>query len=552
MTGGEKSASGTAYAEELVGLSEEFRRWRTASQADSHDDVPRVARPEGWVADWSAEAVEERRRRLAEFAARHRALELGGEPVAVQVDGRLLGAALDKVHWELDMVRGWQRNPCFYLDQALVAVYELLLEPPPFGPERAAAVLRHLRQVPEVLRQARANLAEHAAAPFAAYARRLLDRGPEDVRRAMAALAPLLPAPYAAELPALAEETAGHLAAFRAWLEGREFGGTTAIGTEALAFYLHRVALLPYGPEQLRAHARGEYARAVALEESWRSRAPGRESAGAGTLVERQAVQEAEVRGFCAERGLLRLPADLRRYRFAPMPPYLAPLTWLGVPHYLASPEHAREDAVRYVPEPGPGLSYFEQAKVLDPRTGIVHEGVHAHQLALSWQHSDPVRRHFHDSVPNEGLAFHHEELTLTAGLFDDAPASGAFLANSMRLRALRVDVDLGLALGDLALEEAAAQLAERVPVDHATAWQEAVLFSAAPGQGLSYQAGKTQILDLLAAAREEQGDAFDLAGFHDRLWREGNVPLALQRWELLGRSDHVEEAGRLAGRAAV
>jgi hypothetical protein len=35
------------------------------------------------------------------------------------------------------------------------------------------------------------------------------------------------------------------------------------------------------------------------------------------------------MRRFCAERGLRNLPRTLRRYRFAAMPPYLAPLTWL-------------------------------------------------------------------------------------------------------------------------------------------------------------------------------------------------------------------------------
>ncbi|WP_163566765.1 DUF885 family protein [Fodinicola feengrottensis] len=66
-------------------------------------------------------------------------------------------------------------------------------------------------------------------------------------------------------------------------------------------------------------------------------------------------------------------------------------------------------------------------------------------------------------------------------------------------------------------------------------------------GQRLSYQAGKQQILDLLAAAQLHLGTAFDLGRFHDRLWLEGNVPLALQRWELLAESDHIEAADRLA-----
>ena len=32
-----------------------------------------------------------------------------------------------------------------------------------------------------------------------------------------------------------------------------------------------------------------------------------------------------------------------------------------------------------------------------------------------------------------------------------------------------------------------------------------------------------------------QQGDEFNLRSFHDFLWKNGNVPIALQRWEYLG-----------------
>ena len=75
--------------------------------------------------------------------------------------------------------------------------------------------------------------------------------------------------------------------------------------------------------------------------------------------------------------------------------------------------------------------------------------------------------------------------------------------------------------------------------MDRTTARWEAAFFAATPGQAMTYQIGKTQILRLLADAVREQGERFSLQAFHDRLWLEGNVPLSLQRWELLGdRSD--------------
>ncbi|MFE3453204.1 DUF885 family protein [Nonomuraea sp. NPDC059194] len=535
----------------LRSLAERFWAWRVAAAPDTSDDITRVERPPGWVPDWSAAAVADRRQTWEAFDAELRALDVGGEPVEVRVDARLLGSALARVRWELDVLASWRRNPCFYVDQALVAVYNLLLPAPPFTAERSASIVRVLGAIPSVLGQGRENLEGHAAAPFARSAMVLLADAGERLRAAMSALAPLLDSDEG--LGAATEAAVEAIDGFHRWLGERveTFGTETAVGADGLAFFLHRVALLPYDAERLRAMGRQEWDRAVAMETTLRHRHrdAGDPALPADTaaLIEAAAAGERAVRAFYVDRGLLSQPATLRHYRFAEMPAYLAPLAWLGVPHEIGVESRPDADAVRYVEAPGPDLPYFELAAARDPRAQITHEGVHAQQLALSWRHPDPVRRRYHDSAPNEGIAFYHEELMLQSGLFDDAPHSAVFVANAMRLRALRVEVDLALALGDLTLDQAADVLAEAVPMDRATAWEEAVFFSGNPGQGLSYQIGKLQVLDLLATAMRRQGGAFDLGAFHDRLWLEGNVPLALQRWELLGLTDHVEEADRLA-----
>jgi len=84
------------------------------------------------------------------------------------------------------------------------------------------------------------------------------------------------------------------------------------------------------------------------------------------------------------------------------------------------------------------------------------------------------------------------------------------------------------------------------VPMDAGTAREEAAFFAATPGQAMTYQIGKTQILGLLADASRRDG--FTLRGFHDRLWREGNVPIALQRWELLDDRRDLDRIDALTG----
>jgi uncharacterized protein (DUF885 family) len=178
----------------------------------------------------------------------------------------------------------------------------------------------------------------------------------------------------------------------------------------------------------------------------------------------------------------------------------------------------------------------------------MVHEGMPGHyfQLALSRLHEDPIRRHYYDSGPNEGLAFYIEEMMLQEGLFDDSPRSREIIYNFMRLRALRVDVDVKLALGSFTLDQAAEYLSTRVPMDKRTAEGEAALFATTPGQAITYQAGKIQILRFLADAKLKQGDVFNLRTFDDYLWKNGNVPIALQRWEYLGLDDDVRAVDRL------
>jgi uncharacterized protein (DUF885 family) len=175
-----------------------------------------------------------------------------------------------------------------------------------------------------------------------------------------------------------------------------------------------------------------------------------------------------------------------------------------------------------------------------DPRTLIAHEGVHYYQLARAWAQPDPLRRHYYDSGPNEGIGFYAEEMLLQAGLFDSSPRSREIIYSFMRLRAVRVGVDVRLALGELTIEQAADELARRVPMDTATAREEAAFFASEPGQAITYQIGKLQITGFLADARRAQAERFSLRDFHDRLFDNGNVPIALQRWELLGLHDQV------------
>ena len=106
---------------------------------------------------------------------------------------------------------------------------------------------------------------------------------------------------------------------------------------------------------------------------------------------------------------------------------------------------------------------------------------------------------------------------------------------NFARLRSLRVEVDVRLAIGTMTLDEAVDFFVRRVPMDTSTAFEESCFYAGNPGLALSYQTGKLQLMSLVAAAVEAEGADFSLRRIHDAMWRNGNVPFSLLRWELLG-----------------
>jgi uncharacterized protein (DUF885 family) len=177
----------------------------------------------------------------------------------------------------------------------------------------------------------------------------------------------------------------------------------------------------------------------------------------------------------------------------------------------------------------------------------MAHEGVpgHAFQLALGYRHPDEIRRHWYDSAINEGLGTYAEELVLESGLLDDSPWARETVYRFLRLRALRVEVDVRLATGTFTVDEAAEYLRTRVPMDAQTAREEAASYAASPGFAIDYLIGKLQITQFLAEARRAQGEAFRLREFHDFLWQNGNVPVVLQRWEYLGERDQLDALER-------
>jgi uncharacterized protein (DUF885 family) len=531
----------------LRSLAEDFWQWRARYQPFSKDDIPRIDHPAG-PRDWSAASIARQRAAVKDYETRWKQLNSEGWDRAQQVDYRLIGSAIARVRWELDLNRRWERDPSFYLDQTLTALLEAMVQPPPLDANRSREIVERMNEIPALLTEGKKNL--HPIRPFAQLAITALQQVAPKLMRVRAEVAPLLQgeAANAAKFKDGTDKAIAALESYQSWLQRSldNMPSNTAVGRANYEYFLNQVALLPYTPEQLFAVSAQEWARAVSFEQYERVRNQAlpelKIAANLDEEIGKSQSDELAIRKFLDDRGILTVPPDMRHYTLRPMPGYLEALGDFGELDDFTGPSRLKDDGVRWIKPPAQNLGYFWLATAKDVRPDMVHEGVPGHyfQMCLSWKHDDPIRRHYYDSGANEGLGFYAEEMMLQAGLFDDSPRTREIIYNFMRLRALRVEVDVKLALGIFSLKQAAEYLAQHVPMDQKTAEAEAALFATTPGQAISYQIGKNEILRFLADAKIAQADKFSLRAFDDFLWKNGNVPIALQRWEYLDKDDDI------------
>src|SRR5438552_3106324 len=407
-------------------LANDLWSWRAKYAPFTGDDVNRLERP-GGVRDWSAAAIDKRGRDLKELDARYQKIDSSGWPIPQQVDYRLIGSALSRVHWELEINPRWKRDPNFYIEQTLTPIVEALTVPAPYDEERSREILTRIENVPSILQQGTENL-DKAPEPFVTVAIQALEGVRDRLHKMATSLRPATTL-QEKELGAATDRAADALDSFRTGLQDRLSSAPkeTALGRDAYIFFLKNVAIYPYSPEQILAMGQQEWNRAVAFETYEKERnknvPPLQLAKDTDKWIKDAAAKELQIREFLEKRGILTVPAWLQHYT----------------------------------------------------------------------------------------------------------------------LRPLRVEVDGQRALGQFSLEEAATYLEQKVPMDAQAARQEAIAFSTGPGQALTYQIRKLQIMQLLAEARLQQGEKFNLRAFHDFVWQNGNVPIALQRWEYLG----AEEPGK-------
>src|ERR1700746_3759034 len=170
----------------LYKLADDFWKWRAQNAPFTGDDVNRMERP-GGTRDWSRKSIDQRRKDLAGFEARWKKIDASRWPIPQQVDYRLIGSALSRVHGELDRNSRWKRDPNFYIEQTLTALVEALTVPAPYDEARSREILTRVENIPSILQQGAGTLT-NPPAPFAMVAVQNLEGIRERLRKMASSL----------------------------------------------------------------------------------------------------------------------------------------------------------------------------------------------------------------------------------------------------------------------------------------------------------------------------------------------------------------------------
>ncbi len=232
----------------LDALATNFWQWRARYQPFSQDDIPRIEHPSG-ARDWSADSIAKQKAALEDFEKQWKQIDASGWSVARQVDYRLIGSALARARWELEINPRWQRDPLFYLDQTMTALLEALVQPPPFDAARSQEIVERMQAFPAIVEQGKANL--RPLRPFAALAIANLKQIRPELEQVKREVAPMLksdPADGKAQSASFQSATDHAIVAlegYRTWLQERldTMPENTAIGREKYEFFLHACRL---------------------------------------------------------------------------------------------------------------------------------------------------------------------------------------------------------------------------------------------------------------------------------------------------------------------
>lgn len=488
------------------------------------------------VPDYSASAMAEQHRELANYQRRLAAFDTTGWSVAQHVDYHIVRAEMNGLDFDHRVLRPWSRMPSFYnmvfLSQSDVPAHEgpvvhgwvdFWTYEFPLSAEDAAELTARVGTIPALLDQAKGNLVEDARDLWMAGIRSMSAQA-----AGLNTLANRISGTHA-DLLAAIENARVATDEFREWLEQQAPSktGPSGVGIDNYNWYLKQVHLVPYTWEEMMTVMQRELARSFAslkLEENHNRNLP--------------------------ELSLVSGAAEYDRRFNAAVTEYMAFLRDNEIVEMKDYMDRAlRERIGRF--SPADGLrGFFSEVSYREPIIMRTHD-YHWIELArmANEPHPSPIRRvpllyNIWDSRA-EGIATGMEEWMMLAGFLDRRPRARELIYILIAQRAARAISGLRLHSNEYTMEQAvefASEWTPRgwMPRESATVWGEQYLYLQQPYYGASYLMGKYQVEMFMAERARQLGDDFTVKRFFDDINDSGMIPMSLIRWELGGWADEI------------
>ncbi|HXP17641.1 MAG TPA: DUF885 domain-containing protein [Terriglobales bacterium] len=246
------------------------------------------------------------------------------------------------------------------------------------------------------------------------------------------------------------------------------------------------------------------------------------------------------LRQFVEQKKIITLPSPV-----PPMvvetPPFLRALSTASMDTPGAYETKAKE-AMFNVTLPDPGwppekveewMQAFNRGTITSTATHEVYPG---HYTQFLWIQSAPskTRKLISNNSNAEGWAHYCEQMMLDQGYGGGDPKLRLGQLLDALLRNARFIAGIKMHTGKMTLDEAKAFFIDEGYQVPPVAEEEAKRGTSDPTY-LYYTLGKLQILKLREDYRERRGSDFTLLEFHDRLMRQGSVPMKIIRKSMLG-----------------
>ncbi len=515
---------------------------------------------DGRAPDYSRASLTAELARLKRFERRLSALDSARLSPQERFDQRLLLSAVRREIFGFEDLQTYTLNPMVYAGTFDVNIYMKR----DFAPlaDRLRSVIAILKQAPELMADAHANLADALPRPQVETAIEVAtgaaDFLAKDLVEAFKGVTdPALQADFQAANQRAVEELRG----FATWLHDQKLPKANdhyALGHDKYARMLLVGEMLDLAPEHLLdlglrelAHQQAAFADAAHRIDPTQPpravfRAIQQDHPPAAELIADTTRDLEAIRQFVLDHHIVTLPSPVRA-QVAETPQFMRATSFASMD--TPGPfETKATEAYYYVTPVDPTWPPAQQGEWLTAfnyyTTDIVsiHEAYPGHYVQFLCLNASPATRLekiFTSYAFVEGWAHYAEQMMVDEGFGADTPGAARAAkfrlaqADEALLRVCRLCVSIKMHCQGMTVEQATRFFQDNCYYEEKPAHDEAMRGTFDP-EYLYYTVGKLELLKLRADYRQQVGGAFDLRAFHDEVLRHGAPPIRLLREVML------------------